>query len=131
VDIVPHCLLGGQAVACFNAIDVVSHYPSGLACISKRAQDAVAFLLQVWREVGVAHYTQLDNEACFSGGFTHAGVLGQVVRLGLYVGIEVIFSPLRHPASNGTVERFHQDYSRHVWQATELADVTAVERQAD
>jgi transposase InsO family protein len=131
VDIVPHYLLGGQAVACFNAIDVVSHYPTGLASSSKRAQDALAFLLQVWRELGVAHYTQLDNEACFSGGFTHPAVVGQVVRLGLYVGTELLFSPLRHPASNGIVERFHQDYSRHVWQATELVDVAAVQRQAD
>jgi len=31
VDIVPHFLTGGQAIACFNAIDVVSRYPTGQA----------------------------------------------------------------------------------------------------
>jgi transposase InsO family protein len=130
VDIVPHFLTGGQAVACFNAIDVVSHYPTGWASLTKRAADAAAFLIQVWQDLGVPHYTQLDNEACFSGGFTHPGVLGQVVRLGLAVGTELLFSPLRHPASNGTVERFHQDYNAHVWQNTTLADVAAVNQQA-
>jgi len=32
-------------------------------------------------------YTQVDNESCFSGGFTHPGVLGKVLRLGLMVGM--------------------------------------------
>lgn len=30
-DIVPHFLWGGDAVACFNAINVVSRYPTGQA----------------------------------------------------------------------------------------------------
>jgi hypothetical protein len=127
---VPHYLTGGQLVACFNAIDVVSRYPIGTASLTKRAADAVQFLIQVWQLLGVARYTQLDNEACFSGGFTHRGVLGQVVRVGLLVGTELVFSPLRHPESNGTVERFHQEYSAHVWQGTRLADVAAVNQQA-
>jgi len=59
----------------------------------------------------VPDYTQLDNEGCFSGGFTHPGVLGKVLRLWLMVGTELVFSPLRHPESNGCVERFHQDYT--------------------
>jgi hypothetical protein len=130
VDIVPHYLTGGQAVACFNALDVVSRYPIGMAALTKRAQDAVEFLIQVWQALGVARYTQLDNEACFSGGFTHPGVLGQVVRVGLLVGTELVFSPLRHPESNRTVERFHQEYTAHVWQGTTLADVAAVTQQA-
>lgn len=115
VDIVPHYLLGGEAVACFNAIDVVSRYPTGQALARRRAKDAVAFLIHVWQEIGLPQYTQVDNEGCFSGGFTHQGVLGQVLRLALFVGTELVFSPIRHPESNGTVERFHQDYDDHVW----------------
>jgi transposase InsO family protein len=61
----------------------------------------------------LAKYTQIDNESCFSGGFTHPGVLGKVLRLGLYVGTELVFSPFRHPESNGYVERFHQDYNQN------------------
>jgi hypothetical protein len=85
-DIVPHYLPGGQCVACFNALDVVSRYPTGQPSATKRAEDAVHFLLHVWRELGVSDYTQVDNEACFSGGFTHPYVLGKVLRLGLWVG---------------------------------------------
>ncbi|MCB0154005.1 MAG: DDE-type integrase/transposase/recombinase [Anaerolineae bacterium] len=130
VDIVTHFLPGGPCVACFNAVDVVSHYPTGQQFVSRRSEDAANFLLHLWQKVGIADYTQVDNEACFSGGFTHAGVLGQVVRLALLVGTELVFSPLRHPESNGTVERFHQDYNRHIWDKLDLPDLSAVQQHS-
>lgn len=131
VDIVPHFLTGGQAIACFNAIDVVSRYPTGQAYPRRRSQEAAEFLIHVWQEVGLPQYTQVDNEGCFSGGFTHPGVLGKVVRLALSVGTELVFSPLDHPESNGSVERFHQDYDHHVWDDTDLRDCADVQRHAD
>jgi transposase len=131
VDIVPHYLRGGQAVACFNAIDVVSRYPTGQAKTRRRSQDACEFLIHTWQTLGIPRYTQVDNEGCFSGGFTHRGVLGKVLRLALHVGTELVFSPFYHPASNGFVERFHQDYDDHVWEHTELQSVADVQQQAD
>jgi hypothetical protein len=130
VDIVPRYLPGGPCVACFNAIDVVSRYPTGQQYPTKRSADAVRFLLQVWRDLGVPDYTQVDNESCFSGGFTHPGVLGKVLRCGLMVGSELVFSPMRHPESNGSVERFHQDYTQNVWDKINLPDVAAVQKQS-
>jgi len=115
VDIVPHYLPGGQLIANFNAIDVVSSYASGYSYTNKTSREAFAFLCRLWREQGIARYTQLDNEGCFSGGSTHRYVLGKVLRLGLHVGTELVYSPPYHPQSNGFVERFHQDYSSHVW----------------
>ena len=131
VDIFPRYLQGGQHVACFNALDVVSRYPTGLALKQQRSKDAATFLLHVWRELGIPQYTQVDNEGCFSGGFTHPYVLGKVVRLALAVGTELVFSPVYHPQSNCYVERFHQDYDRHVWQDTYLADLEDVQHEAD
>jgi transposase len=131
VDIAPHYLRGGDSVACFNAIDVVSRYPTGQAHERRRSEDAQAFLIHVWQEIGIPQYTQVDNEACFSGGFTHPGVLGKVVRLALYVGTELVFIPVRHPESNGSVERFHQDYDQHVWADTVLQNCADVQEQGD
>jgi hypothetical protein len=127
IDIVPHYLPGGPCVSCFNAIDVVSRYPAGQPFLSKYSEDAVEFLLYAWREIGLSEFTQVDNEGCFSGGFTHPGVLGKLLRLALLVGTQLIFSPIRHPESNGTVERFHQDYSKNVWDKIELPDFQAVQ----
>lgn len=130
VDIVPHFLTGGQRVACFNAIDVVSRYPTGQAYARRRSVDAVTFLQQVWREIGLPTYTQVDNEGCFSGGSTHPYVLGKVVRLALAVGTDLLFSPTYHPKSNSVVERFHQAYNKHVWQNTYLKTLKQVRRQS-
>jgi transposase len=130
VDIVPHFLRGGQAIACFNSIDVVSRYPAGRQSLRRRSVDAAQSLIHIWQEQGIPAYTQVDNEACFSGGFTHKGVLGKVVRLALSVGTELVFSPVRHPESNGYVERFHQDYNRPVWEHTVLKDLTDVQQHS-
>lgn len=129
VDIVPHFLHGGQRIASFNAIDIVSRYPAGRSYEQRRSLDAVDFLVHIWQELGIPQYTQVDNEGCFSGGATHTHVLGKVVRLALTVGTELVFSPVNHPKSNGSVERFHQDYNQHVWEDTYLSDLDAVNQQ--
>ena len=131
IDQMPHFLHGGQRVFCFNGIDVVSRYPTGQVYLHRRASDAVAFLIHVMQIIGIATYTQVDNEGCFSGGSTHPYVLGQCARLALHLGTELVFSPVYHPQSNGCIERFHQEYQRHVWQDTYLTDADAVQAQAD
>jgi transposase InsO family protein len=87
-------------------------------------------LVQLWQEIGIPTYTQVDNEGCFSGGATHPHVLGYVVRHALMVGTELLFSPVYHPQSNGYIERFHQDYNRHVWEDTYLRDLTQVRQKS-
>ncbi len=131
IDIVPHFLPGGQVVACFNALDIVSRYPDGQALSRKRSLDAAGFLLNLWRQLGIATYTQMDNESCFCGGHTHPHVIGKVVRLCLLVGSQPVFIPIRHPKSNGAIERFHQDYNQHVWQRHHLDDLSVVNFHSD
>lgn len=130
IDIVPHYLSGGEAIACFNGIDVVSRYPAGEQYSSKSSKEALGFLAHIWNELGLSEYLQMDNESCFSGGYKHPGVIGKAVRLALYVGVQVIFSPFYHPESNAYVERFHQDYSKFVWEKEHLEDLSAVHRRS-
>ena len=130
VDIVPHYLTGGESVACFNSIDVVSRYPAGKQYNSKSSTNAADFLIHTWRELGLSTYIQMDNESCFSGGYRHPGVIGKVVRLALYVGVQPVFSPYYHPKSNGCVERFHQDYSKFVWRKVHLENLAAVRQRS-
>ncbi len=130
VDIYPRYLQGGQAVSCFNAIDVVSRYPHSRAFARRRSQEAVTFLTELWHLHGVPTYTQVDNEGCFSGGH-HPGVLGRVIRAALMAGTELVFSPIRHPQSQGTVEAFHRVYGQHVWEGTLLADLQEVNAKAE
>jgi Winged helix-turn helix/Integrase core domain len=130
IDIVPHYLKGGMSIACFNGIDVVSRYPAGKQYENKRSQDACDFLVHIWHELGISKYLQMDNESCFSGGYKHPGVIGQAVRLALYVGVQPVFSPFYHPESNGYVERFHQDYSAFVWKKAILNNLADVRQRS-
>ena len=130
VDIMPHYLKGGTHIACFNAIDVVSRYPSGKQYESKSSGDATDFLIHLWHELGISEYLQMDNESCFSGGYKHPGVIGQAVRLALYVGTQPLFSPFYHPESNGYVERFHQDYSDFVWKKAQMDNLSDVRKRS-
>ena len=130
VDIVPQYLTGGKRMDCFNGIDVVSRYPAGKQFASKRSADALAFVLHTWRELGLSEYLQMDNESCFNGGYKHPGVIGKVVRLALYVGVQPLFSPFYSPESNAFVERIHQDYLDFVWKKVQLQDLAAVHQRS-
>jgi transposase InsO family protein len=130
VDIVPHYLSGGESLACFNSIDVVSRYPAGKQFKGKSSANALDFLIHTWHELGLSTYLQMDNESCFSGGYKHPGVIGKVVRLALSVGVQPVFSPFYYPQSNGVVERFHQDYSEFVWTKAHLANLAAVHQRS-
>jgi hypothetical protein len=130
VDIVPHHLTGGESIACFNSIDVVSRYPAGQPSKSKRSGDAVDFLVHTWHELGLSEYIQMDNESCFNGGYKHPNVIGKAIRLALFVGAQPVFSPFYHPESNGCVERFHQDYSNFVWNKVYLDNLAAVRQRS-
>lgn len=126
MDNVPHYLSGGMLVNCFNAIDVVSRYPDGQQYERKSTDEVLDFCLKTFRTLGISEYTQMDNESSFNGGRTHPYVIGRVPRLMLLVGTELIYSPYHHPKSNAFVERFHQDYSRNVWDKVRMQNLPHV-----
>jgi transposase len=128
MDIVPHYLSGGMLVHCFNAIDVVSRYPEGKQYERKSTDEVLDFCLKTFQSIGIAEYTQMDNESSFNGGRTHPYVIGRVARLMLLVGTELIYSPFYHPESNAFVERFHQDYSQNVWEKTQFQNLAHVQQ---
>jgi hypothetical protein len=110
----------------FNAIDVVSRYPEGKQYERKTTDEVLDFCLKAFHTLGIAEYTQMDNESSFNGGRTHPYVIGRVPRLMLLVGTELVFSPYYHPKSNAYIERFHQDYIQNVWGKTQLPDLAHV-----
>ena len=48
-------------------------------------------LRKTWVKLGLPYLQQFDNDDAFRGGHTHARVIGQVVRLCLFCGIEPFF----------------------------------------
>jgi len=117
-------------VQTFNTVDIYSNDAYSTSHATKTAAAACEHLLQTWQQLGVPDMAQFDNESAFSGG-NHPWVLGQVVRLCLYMGIEVLFIPLGEADDNSPVETFNHLWAQQFWglhHFTRRRDVSRVQR---
>lgn len=129
-DMITRWMTGGQRVQTFNTVDVYSNDVYSSSYATKTAACACEHLLQTWQQVGLPDVAQFDNESAFSGG-NHPWVLGKVVRLCLYMGIEVLFIPLGEADYNSPVETFNHLWAQRFWgrhHFTRRRDVSRVQR---
>jgi hypothetical protein len=78
----------------------------------------------------VPDVAQFDNKSAFSGG-NHPWVLGKVVRLCLYIDIDVLCIPLGEADDNSPVETFNHLWAQRFWRRhhfTRRRDVSQVQR---
>jgi hypothetical protein len=127
-DIITRHVHGGLAIENFHTLDHFSHavwlgqYAHQTAAITRQ------FLLENWANLGLPHFHQLDNEIAFSGGHRHARVLGQVVRLCLFCGVEPLFIPYYDAKRNHQIETFHSLWLRLFWKRHTFRDLAQVQR---
>lgn len=129
-DIITRWITGGEVVQTFNTVDIYSNDVYSTSHPTKTAAAACEHLLQTWQQLGVPDMAQFDNESAFSGG-NHPWVLGKVVRLCLYLGIEVLFIPLGEADYNSPVETFNHLWAQRFWgrhHFTRRRDVSRVRR---
>jgi hypothetical protein len=129
-DIITRWITGGEVVQTFNTVDIYSNDAHSTSHATKTAATACEHVLQTWRQLGVPDMAQFDNESAFSGGH-HPWVLGKVVRLCLYMGIEVLFIPLGEADYNSPVETFNPLWAQPFWglhHFTRRRDVSRVQR---
>ena len=73
--------------------------------VSSRKMDVVLeFLVHAWQHLGLPEKVQFDNGREFCGWGKSARYLSRVIRLGLRLGIEVVFIPEYMARRNGSVE---------------------------
>jgi putative transposase len=113
-DIITRWIVGGVVVQTFNTVDVYSNDVGSTTHASKSAAEACQHLFYVWKTLGVPDLAQFDNESAFSGG-RHPRVIGRVVRLCLYFGIQVLFIPLGEATYNWPVEIFNELWAKQFW----------------
>ena len=128
-DIITRHLRGGQVVQNFHTFDLSSHAVHLTQASDKRSTTACRHLLETWADLGLPRLAQFDNEDSFRGGHTHALVLGAVVRLCLYVGVEPLFIPFYEAKRNHWVEGFHGLWVRAFWSKYQFRDLAHVQRQ--
>jgi putative transposase len=119
----PRYLTGGERFYGLHLIDVYSHAVALAAVPSKQATDVVEALVAGWQKLGRPRYLQVDNELSFRGSNRHPRSFGLLIRLYLYLGVEVVFIPEREPWRNGVIERFNQVYNQLFWQSQSFRDL--------
>jgi putative transposase len=129
-DFILRHLQGGVAVQDLHTIDLFSHAVSLSQPPTKSSAVVAAHLLQTWRTLGLPVLQQLDNESLFRGGHTHARVLGHVVRLCLWCGIDPLFTPDYEPKRNHQSETFHSLWLQGFWSKTRFRSLAHVQRES-
>lgn len=119
-------LEGGPKVFAFHTLDLETRALAQTISTNKSHPTAWSHVLKAWIKLGIPDGLQMDNDAVFCGGYKTPRVMGQFVRLCLYVGIEPIFLPVREPQRNGDVERIHQLWDQAFWKRRRFRSVAQV-----
>ena len=129
-DIITRDIRGGEEIDNFHTIDLYSH----AVCLTQQADKSSAttctHLLKTWAKLGLPLMQQFDNEAAFCGGHTHPHVIGRVVRLCLFCGIEPIFTPVYDAKRNYQIETFHSLWVAAFWSRQEFTDLAHIRTEA-
>lgn len=92
LDIVgPRYLSKGKKFFSFNLIDVFSNIIKIKAYPGKRGIFVTDSLVSAWQVLGIPKYLQVDNGLSFKGSNRHPRTFGVVIKLCLYLGVEIIF----------------------------------------
>ena len=114
----------------FNLIDVFSNVCRIWPYRGKKAVFATDFLVSAWQKIGIPKYLQVDNELCFKGSNRHPRTFGDVIKLCLYLGVEIIFVPEAEPWRQGVIEKFNDVYDKVFFRAQIFEGVDHVERES-
>jgi hypothetical protein len=113
-DIITRWITGGEVVQTFKTVDLYSNDACSTSHAPQTAAAACEHFLHTWQQLGVPDVAQVDNESAFSGG-NHPWVLGTVVRLCLYMGIDVLFIPLGEADDHSPVETCNHLWAQQCW----------------
>jgi hypothetical protein len=72
----------------------------------------------------------MDNEDSFRGGHSHPRIIGRVVRLCLFVGVEALFIPEYEGERSYWVEGFHSLWVEGFWSRQTFAELLEVRQEA-
>jgi putative transposase len=112
-----------------HLIDAFSNAAALSAMSSKRDIEIVEALVGAWQRLGIPHYLQLDNELSFRGSNLYPRSFGLLIRLCLYLGVEVVFIPQGEPWRNGVVEKFNDVYDKLFFRPQQFTTLAHLQRE--
>jgi hypothetical protein len=128
VDWTCRYLAGGCKVYAFHSLNLRTRMCAQTIAPNKSTPTVIGHLREAWKTLGIPDFLQLDNDGAFCGGYKVARVFGQVTRLCLYVGIELIFLPVAEPERNGDIEQLNRLWGVGFWERRQFHSVAHVQR---
>lgn len=128
-DIITRHVRGGEAIENFHTIDHYSHAVWLTQHADQTSATTRAHLLKTWAKLGLPLLHQFDNEGAFCGGHTHPRILGQVVRLCWFCGVEPWFTPVYEAKRNYQIETFHSLWVKCFWSRYRFCNLAHVQRE--
>jgi hypothetical protein len=125
-DIITRHLRGGAEIQNIHTIDHYSQAVHLSQHLGKTSDTIYQHLLETWAKLGLPFLHQTDNEGAFCGGHTHPRVIGKIVRLCLFCGVEPLFIPEYEAKRNYRIERFHGLWCQGFWSRALFRSVTHV-----
>jgi len=130
MDWIARYLEGGQKVFVFHTVDTHTRALRQTIQPDKTVASLLGHVREVWQRLGVPDFLQLDNDSAFTGGQRTPRRFGAFVRLALYLGIELIFTPPGEPKRNGLVERLNGLWASKCWRRNHFRSLPEVRRKS-
>lgn len=118
----PRYIKGFGAVYFLNLIDVFARNIAIRPGLGKDSPTLFKSFLSIWGVFGVPLVLWLDNELSFKGSNRYPRSFSKLIRVCLFLGIEVIFIPVGEPWWNCYIESFNSTFDRHFWQKQRFLD---------
>jgi hypothetical protein len=122
---------GGPQVEVLNGVSLHGGLVVSWPTLSPvTATFTVAALEEHWREVGLPHYAQFDNDMIFQGTHRYPDALGRLVRLCLSLDIVPVFVPPREMGFQAMIESDNGWWQTRVWRRFEHPDLAALQQRS-
>ena len=129
MDWIARYIEGGQKVFVFHTVDWQTRSLTQTLKPDKTVASVRAHALETWQRLGLPDFLQLDNDSAFNGGGKTARRFGVFVRLALYLGIELIFTPPAEPKRNWLVEFLNGLWASKFWDRNHCSSMREVARK--
>lgn len=114
----------------FNVIDVFSNAVKIRPYLGKKDIFATELLVSAWQKLGIPRYLQVDNELSLRGSNRHPRTFGEVIKLCLWLGVEIIFIPEAEPWRQGVIEKFNDVYDKMFFRSQVFKDFAHLNKES-
>jgi transposase InsO family protein len=112
-----------------HLIDAFSNAVALAALPNKRDTEIVQAVVASWQRLGIPDYLQVDNELSFRGSNRYPRSFGHLIRLCLYLGVEILFIPQAEPWRNGIVEKFNDVYDKLFFRRQQFKSLVLLQKE--